>query len=401
MPRDSHAPPPRPDRFALYVHIPFCARKCPWCAFISHELTDPREADDLVTRLLAEAEAYAAMGPWAGASVHSLYIGGGTPSLLAPAQVVRLLAGLRERFSFTGDAECTIELNPGTLRPGLLDAWAGGGINRVSLAVQTLGERTLARLGRIHTADQARESWRRLRNHGRFRVNVDLMYGIEAEDAVAEWARTVGEVVRRRPDHVSAYSLIVEPDTPFAAIEAAGGQVRLDEQRELEQMECARDAFAAAGFEHYEVSNWARPGMRCRHNLSYWDGGSYLSLGPAAHSYDASRRRRFWNFAGMREWMAAVARRGTGVGGEETLTARQFIEERIMLALRMVEGGRENELRELAGAAGFIWPERELTELARAGLIHRAGGALRCTSAGLVLVDEIQARIAVALERAR
>ncbi len=390
-------PYPRPDRFALYVHIPFCVRKCPYCAFVSQELRDPAYADEVVTTILKEASCYAEREPWKSSSAHSLFLGGGTPSLLGPATVKRLIAGLRERFNFTEDAECSIEVNPGTLHDDLLDAWSEAGFNRVSLGVQSLGENTLKTLGRIHSADQARKSWQKLRESGSFQLNVDLMYSVQTNHAMEEWRKTLDEVASWSPDHLSAYALIVEKGTPFAEMEASGKQVRLDEDEELQQMHSLSGSMRQVGLEHYEVSNWATSGCRCVHNTSYWDGGSYLSLGPAAHSYDASERRRFWNLEDTRDWMDAVSINGNGVGGEEILTLRQHLEERIMLTLRMVHGGPENELEQLATLAGLLWHNESLEVLLSTSLVERKQGMLRCTERGFYLVDEIQAQLAAGL----
>ncbi|MCB2213660.1 radical SAM family heme chaperone HemW [bacterium] len=388
---------PRPDRFALYVHVPFCVRKCPYCAFISHELRNPAEADAVVDATLREAEFYVNRPPWAGATVHSLFLGGGTPSMLAPDVVRRLLRGLRERFPFSPEAECSIEVNPGTLTDELLHAWQAAGINRVSLGVQSLGERTLKKLGRIHTAEQARQSWKKLKEAGAFDLNVDLMYSVAVENAMQEWADTLAEIASWSPDHLSAYALIVEEDTPFAAMQVRGKQVRLEDDDELEQMRLLAETMAGAGLSHYEVSNWARTGKECRHNVSYWDGGSYLSLGPAAHSFDASTRRRFWNTPDTRAWLAAVQEAGAGVGGEEILTPVQHLEERIMLTLRMVRGGLEAELAELAEQAEVNWPPRSLSRMIEEGLLERDGAVLRCSERGLYVVDAIQAQLAADL----
>ncbi len=388
---------PRPDRFALYVHVPFCVRKCPYCAFISHELRDPAETDAVVDATLREADFYVDQSPWTGATVHSLFLGGGTPSMLAPDVVRRLVRGLRERFPFAVDAECSIEVNPGTLTDELLDAWQEAGINRVSLGVQSLGEHTLKKLGRIHTAEQARQSWEKLKAAGVLDLNVDLMYSIATDNAMREWADTLTEIATWSPDHLSAYALIVEEDTPFAAMQARGRQVRLEDDDELEQMRLLAETMAGAGLSHYEVSNWARAGKQCRHNVSYWDGGSYLSLGPAAHSFAASTRRRFWNTPDTLAWLDAVRETGAGVGGEELLSPVQHLEERIMLTLRMVAGGPEAELVELAEAAGVSWPPSSLSRMIAEGLLERDCAVLRCSERGLYVVDAIQAQLAADL----
>ena len=343
--------------------------------------------------VLREAEAYAGRTPWNTMQVLSLYFGGGTPSLIPPGIIEKLITGLRDTFTFLTDSEITVEANPGVIDPSLYDAWHRAGINRISLGVQSLGENTLRRLGRIHDADDARKTYHDLRSAGFDNINTDLMFGVAADNAIAEWETTIHEIADWNPDHVSAYSLIVEEGTPFEKMQNRGIQVRLDEDDEARQMEMLVKSLTPTGLHQYEVSNWARHGCESRHNKAYWDGGSYLSLGPAGHSFDASRRLRFWNLDDTSDWMNKVAELGYASGGEEYLTPFQHFEERVMLTLRMSNGGSETELARLANEAGAVWPPESLNEMVQQGLLIRNESNLRCTERGLLLADEIQARL--------
>jgi oxygen-independent coproporphyrinogen-3 oxidase len=381
----------REDSFGLYVHLPFCARKCPYCAFASSEIKSPRQAEEVLSALKREGFVRARQSPWAGVPVHSLFLGGGTPSTLTGAQIADLTSALRNIYPFAEDAEVTIEVNPGTVTAEKIRGWHQSGINRISLGVQSLDPATLQTLGRIHTADQARRAFKQMRNSGFDQVSVDLMYGVAASDAVAGWRETLEEVIAWRPDHLSAYSLIVEEDTEFHRLQERGIDVKCSEEEELAQYEATRDLLERAGYEHYEVSNWALPGHACRHNISYWDGGSYLALGPSGHSYDATRKRRFWNFRDTREWLDAVSREDIGEEGGELLTPQQIFEERLMLGLRMVAGVKEESLQEAAKQARLVWPPAALNGLIDRRLIERRDSILRYTRSGILIADEIEA----------
>ena len=386
-------PPVRIQNTALYLHIPFCVRKCPYCAFISHELKRLDQADEVIDTILLEAEFHLLNEPWQSEPVHSLFLGGGTPSILSGAQVQRLIQGLRNRFQFTPDAECTIEVNPGTITAEKIEGWKAAGLNRISLGVQSLHEPTLQRLGRIHSAERARQAFEKLKQAEFSQLSVDLMYGIEVEGALEGWEATVREVTEWHPDHISAYALTIEPGTAFARERDKGGQVKPVEEVEMAQYDIARSVMVAAGYEHYEISNWALPGHRCRHNVSYWDGGSYLALGPAGHSYDAIKKQRFWNESDTLCWLEQVRKKGDGVAGHEALDDVQLYEERLALDLRMVDGASEEVARQYAKRAGKSWPPVILETLIREGLLERQGGLLRYTERGHHLADELEVQL--------
>jgi oxygen-independent coproporphyrinogen-3 oxidase len=373
------------------VHLPFCTRKCPYCAFASSEIHNPHQADGVIAALKQEGSLRSWQSPWSSMAVHSLFLGGGTPSTLTGAHIFDLVSSLRSAFTITEDAEVTVEVNPGTVTTEKMNGWRDAGINRISLGVQSLDADTLGTLGRIHTADQARTAFKRMREFPFEQVSVDLMYGVVAPEPLEGWQRTLEEIISWQPDHLSAYSLIVEEDTTFHRLQEQGVNVKCTEEEELEQYELARTLLANAGYEHYEVSNWALPGHACRHNISYWDGGSYLALGPSGHSYDATDQRRFWNFSDTVEWLGAVSKGGVGELDGEILTPLQHYEERLMLGLRMVAGVEERKLQAAAKQAKIAWPPAKLTGLMKRGLIEQRDGILRYTRSGILIADEIEA----------
>ncbi|HTZ00229.1 MAG TPA: radical SAM family heme chaperone HemW, partial [Rhodocyclaceae bacterium] len=261
---------------SLYVHFPWCLKKCPYCDFNSHEAKGGIPEEAYLTALVADLEA-ALPEVW-GRNVISIFIGGGTPSLLSPAAVDRLLAAVRARLAVLPDAEVTLEANPGAIEADKFAAFRAAGINRLSLGIQSFDDAKLKALGRIHSAAEARRAAELALAHFE-RVNFDLMYALPRQ-TLAEARRDLEEAVAFRPGHLSAYHLTLEPNTPF---HHAPPPVP-DEDLAADMQEMAEATLAGAGYEHYETSAFARPGQRCRHNLNYWVFGDYLGLGPGAHS---------------------------------------------------------------------------------------------------------------------
>ena len=262
---------------AVYVHVPWCVRKCPYCDFNSHPLGAARPPERrFLAALQADLEGEAALA--AGRPVGSVYLGGGTPSLLSPEAVAEILAAVARGLALAPGAEVTLEANPGTVDAGRLRELRGAGVNRLSIGVQSLDDRLLARIGRIHGARDAREAVAAARAAGLESLNLDLMYGLPGQ-TVAQAVRDVEEALALAPDHLSHYQFTVEPGTAFHR-----RPPRLPGEVAVARMEDAcRERIAAAGLGRYEVSAFARPGRRCAHNLNYWSFGDYLGLGPGAH----------------------------------------------------------------------------------------------------------------------
>ncbi|MGH2726197.1 MAG: radical SAM family heme chaperone HemW, partial [Actinomycetota bacterium] len=267
--------------FGIYVHIPYCISRCPYCDFNTYvgiEDTAPAYVD----ALLREADAWSARA--SGRTAGSIFVGGGTPSLLDPPLMRALLDGLRRAFAVEPDAEVTIEANPETVDVSRLRAFRDAGVNRISFGAQSFRPHVLATLGRAHTAGRTVAAVREARAAGFDNLNLDLIYGTPGE-TLDDWRISLERAVALEPEHLSAYALTIEEGTAFGADVASGRMPGPDEDDQAEKYERALDLLSEAGYEHYEISNWARPGFACRHNLVYWTQGEYAGLGAGAHGH--------------------------------------------------------------------------------------------------------------------
>jgi len=374
------------DRFGVYVHVPFCSSRCHYCDFVTYTgmegLRRPYAA-----ALLAEANlAVAALGP-APPTVTSVFVGGGTPTLLPTGDLARVLDRLRALLPHAPGAEVTVEANPETVDRAVADGLAAAGVTRVSMGAQSFDDRVLAALGRTHGAARVGEALAVLRAAGVPAVNLDLIYGCPGEDD-ASWAATLAAAVALGPEHLSAYALGIEPATRFGRLVAAGRMTAPDDDLLADRYEAACTALAAAGYAHYEVSNWARGlGHASRHNLTYWRRGRYLGLGAGAHEFDGATRS--WNVAGVPAYLQAVRAARRPTAGRERLDAAEARFEALALRLRTADGLDPAEARVLgvdpAGA-----PAAELRD---AGLLA-SGPRLRLTERGMFLHGEVVARLA-------
>jgi len=407
----------------LYVHIPFCLHKCGYCDFNSFAGYDRAEQARYVDALLMEMDRWAARPEVAGEEVCTVYVGGGTPTLLEGEQLARVLRGVRERFRLAPDAEVTVEGNPGTVdvEGEKLALAFRAGANRLSLGVQARQRHLLERLGRIHDARQVEEAVAAARRAGFHNINLDLMYGLPGQTP-AEFRETVAWALALGPNHISAYSLIVEEGTPFYHAYLAG-RLRLPPEEAEEQMfREGKALLEAAGFEHYEVSNWARPGYRCRHNLLYWRNEHYLGLGCGAHSFlrlaaplenlgpprpglTASRVQggsqvetapglpgqpyRFWNLKHPGAYRAALERGLLPVEAGEVIDRRAEMAETMFMGLRLLEGVSDARFRARFGVSIAEVYGPEVERLERDGLVEWADGCLRLTPRGLRLGNRV------------
>src|SRR3990170_3627436 len=325
----------RPDRvrlkalppLALYVHIPWCVRKCPYCDFNSHERSGALPEKAYVEKLLLDLEGHLP-SVW-GRRVSSVFIGGGTPSLFSPESIDALLSGVRARLPLEPGAEITLEANPGTVEAGRFRGFRDAGVNRISIGVHSFDYRMLAALGRIHSADEARRAIAAAL--AAFdNVNIDLMYGLPGQSA--EMARLdITEAANAGTPHVSAYQLTIEPNTALWS-----KPPQLPEHDESADMQLAVEGVLAdRGFEHYEISAFARPGTRCRHNLNYWQFGDYLGIGAGAHGKISfpDRITRHEQVKQPKEYLKGNARLEN-----REIPARELSFEFMLNALRLVEG---------------------------------------------------------------
>ncbi|CAN5138622.1 radical SAM family heme chaperone HemW [soil metagenome] len=317
-------PVPVPTRpFGVYLHVPFCARRCDYCAFATWTDRD-HLIGDYLDACRAEVEWAVGSGM---APATSVFFGGGTPSLVPPRGLTKVLSAV----PLAPGAEVTVECNPDTVNAELIETYAAGGVNRLSFGVQSMVPRVLAALGRTHDPEAVQRAVSLARAGGFANFNVDLIYGAVGE-TVDDWRRTLTDALALDPPHVSAYGLTVEPATPLCADTAR----HPDDDDQADKYLVATEAFATAGLAWYEISNWARPGHQCDHNQLYWRQGDYLGFGCASHSHRDGRR--WWNVRTPERYMAAVARGQPAVGGTEDLDDDDRWLERLQLALRTSDG---------------------------------------------------------------
>lgn len=366
----------------LYLHIPFCSRRCVYCDFYSTTRTDlmPRYAGCLVREMgLRRGEL---QGP-----LHTLYIGGGTPSLLPPALVGKLLDAAEACFGIRPDAEVTLEGNPDDLTLPLLRDLRGAGINRLSIGVQSFSDATLSFLRRRHTARQACEAVENARRAGFDNLSIDLIYGLPGE-SLEQWRANLAAALALEPEHISAYLLSYEEGTPLETLRRRG---RVQEAGEDFALACYRllaAALRSAGYEHYEISNFALPGRIARHNSSYWQGVPYLGCGPSAHSFDGAGRR--WNDSSLTAYMEAL---GRGLLPPHTCEERgrfTAYNDYIVTRLRTSRGLSLAEVEALFGADAAAFALRAAGPWLQAGrLVRTAGGRLRLTEEGMFVSDAV------------
>ena len=331
------APGAEQTPFGVYVHVPFCAHRCDYCDFATW--TDRGHLmGDYVDACVADLGRRAAANALPPAT--SVFFGGGTPSLLPSELLVRVL----DEIPRAAGAEVTVECNPDSVDAAKLTAYRAAGIDRLSFGVQSSRAHVLAALGRTHDRDNVARSITMARDAGFERVSVDLIYGTPGE-TLDDWNRTLDDVLALEPDHVSAYALTVEPATPLGKLVAAGASAAPDEDDQADKYAIVDARLGDAGFAWYEISNWARPGQECRHNLLYWTGADYLAIGCAAHGYTAGRR--WWTVRTPERYIEQVAAAVSGSSGDaerateagsETLAAGTRAEESFSLAIRLRGG---------------------------------------------------------------
>ena len=328
----------------LYLHIPFCVRKCAYCDFLSA----PAKEDGILAysaSLVREIRSCAQQG--ASYEVKSIYFGGGTPSLLPPGALKEIFGALEESFRVAEDAEVTMEMNPGTIREELL-ACAAPHINRVSLGVQSAVPRELEALGRIHTFEEARDAVRMLKEAGIRNLNLDLMSGSPCQ-SVQSFRETLGKAIDLAPSHISCYSLILEEGTPFMQAYREGLLPLPDEDEERLMAETAEELLSSAGYRQYEFSNYAKPGCECRHNIRYWKRGEYLGFGVGAASF--CQNTRWTNTRDMVKYRDGAADPQRIREDVKKIGRREAMEEFMFLGLRMTEGILDGDFQHLFGVS--------------------------------------------------
>ncbi|MGC8669337.1 MAG: radical SAM family heme chaperone HemW [Chthonomonadales bacterium] len=369
------------EPISLYVHVPFCERRCAYCDFNTFAGLG-RLTDAYVKAASSQIE----RSPERGRKVDTIFFGGGTPTFLAPLQLAKIMEAVRRNFAVEDGAEITSEANPGSGDGQRFAAMRRMGFNRISIGVQSFNDALLRKLGRIHTAEEARTAFHGARQAGFANVNLDLMFGLPAQ-SFQDWCATLEQAVCLGPEHLSVYALTIEPGTPFHKAAALGKLDLPDEQLQNDMYEWAIERLERAGYEHYEISNFALPGFRCRHNLNYWHNGEYLGFGPGAVSY--LKGRRWKTEPDLTRYITKLAMGEDTATEQECLPPLQALGETLMVGIRLMDGvdldalGRrfECDAHRILGDALF--------ELERAGLVERSAGRVHLTRRGLLFADDV------------
>ncbi|HEU4367299.1 MAG TPA: radical SAM family heme chaperone HemW [Methylomirabilota bacterium] len=370
---------PRNQVLGLYVHVPFCAKRCYYCSFNTAPLERPEDVERYLRaagreiRLLGRAA-------WArGISIGTIFLGGGTPSLLEPDSLAALLEAVRESFVVAPETEITVECNPESVSREKLAGYRKAGVNRISLGVQSLDDSILPRLGRLHDARGARAAFEAARAAGCDNVSVDVMYGLPHLDQAA-WTQTIEGVLGWEPEHLSAYGLTLDAGSLWAVTGVAGVP---PEGAVVEQYWALARAAGGRGFEHYEISNYARPGFRARHNLVYWHADEYLAVGPGACGFVGDAR--YGNAKPVARYCTTLESGALPIDTAERLSPRQRLGERLILGLRLSDGVPRAWLDErLAGDAALA---RKVETWREAGVLAERDGRVALTEAGFLVSD--------------
>ena len=404
------------EGISLYVHVPFCLSKCPYCDFNTYQGIES-QFEDFLTAVIRETTAWSvALGR---PTVNTIFLGGGTPSYLPDGDVARILDAIAGSYGVRADAEITAECNPNDLTPAKCAELRGAGINRVSIGVQSMDNGLLSMLGRRHDAAEAAEALGRCRRAGFDNVSLDLMYGLPHQ-SLAQWRDTVGQVVALAPEHLSLYSLTLEEGTPLRRWVQQGRLPEPDPDLAADMYDHARAALAAAGYHHYEISNWTLPGRDSEHNLAYWRNLQWLGVGPGAHSSlrvgEVGSACRFWtvrsprDYARLgREWATSAAEAGAWpamtvdriaavptVDGWEVSDEATTAAETMFLGLRLLDGMDVAAASARTGIDLSARYERELAELTGDGLlVWESDGRLRLTEEAYLVANQVFTRFLV------
>ncbi len=363
---------------SLYVHVPFCLRKCNYCDFVSYPLAECPERQDYPALLAKEWELYKDKVEFD--RLRTVYFGGGTPSLLEPAEIGKLLS------LFPGAGEVTLEANPETLDEAKLTAFREAGINRLSMGAQSFQQRLLTAMGRGHSPQQVKDMVAAARRAGFDNVSVDLIYGLPGETP-ADWQDDLAQTLELDVEHVSLYGLTIEENTRWGEMVGRAQMERPDEDLAAYMLESAMDTLAAAGYEHYEISNFAKPGFASRHNLAYWRRENYVGLGVAAAG--CLKEHRFYNTKDLGQYAETVSRGELPIVEEEFLHIDQVIGEALFLGLRLEEGIDFAAFKAQYGLDPRKRYRRNIAKMRKAGLLEVTDEGMRLTHRGVLLGNQV------------
>ena len=377
--------------FSLYIHIPYCISKCPYCDFNSHVVPEIPEKQ-YTEALLRELDHYGSQDGWRNRAVQSIFFGGGTPSTFRPTSIGKILARAAAILPLQADCEITLEANPGTVDRECFFGYRDAGVNRISVGVQSFQPRLLKFLGRAHSVDEARKALDVVRKSGFDNFSLDLIYA-NPDQILTELESDLAEAITFRSPHVSAYNLTFEEGTPFGHEYRSGRMKPLSEDEEIAMAELIERKLNEAGLYRYEISNYARPGHHSRHNVNYWRAGDYLGLGAGAHSYkrtssDEPLGERWNNEKNPARYMAAIAQSGHAVIARETIDQDKAAGEFLFLGLRMTEGVSIDAFRARFRRTPVEFSPR-IAAWIEGGLMEENGGHLRLTAKGLLLANSI------------
>lgn len=378
--------------FSLYIHIPYCISKCPYCDFNSHVVAEIPETK-YTDALLRELEHYGSSPEWKGRTIQSIFFGGGTPSTFKPQSIGKILAWVAATFPIDPDCEITLEANPGTVDSQNFAGYRqAAGVNRISVGVQSFQPRLLKFLGRIHSADEARRALAIVKQAGFDNFSLDLIYASPGQ-TLAELSADLAAALEFEPPHVSAYNLTFEEGTPFYRDHRHGKLASLGEDEEIAMAELIEEKLGGAGLRRYEISNYARPDYHSRHNVNYWRYGDYLGLGAGAHSYATVNKpvlsgRRWSNEKNPARYMALVGKNRHAVVDRESIDRIKAAGEFLFLGLRMTEGiAIETFARRFGKPPAEFYPK--IRDWLEASLLSESEGRLRLTRKGLLVANSI------------
>jgi len=372
----------------LYIHVPFCLKKCDYCDFYS-EITEPTRIEKFLNACTGEIELYGDNPIFSQTEFHTLYFGGGTPSILSAKQIDKIVQSVESVFNLTKNFEFTIEANPDTISFSRLTDYRLIGINRLSLGIQSFCDSELHTLGRIHHADQAKKCIEWAYQVGFENINLDLIFAIPGQ-TLYEWQTNLEQAIQYKPEHLSIYCLTIEPGTQMERLILAGELYKVSEEIEREMYFWSIDTLSKAGYQQYEISNFALTGFECKHNLMYWNGSPYLGIGPSAHSFWNGHRQ--WNLNSIKHYLKSLKTGKKPIADQEALSQEQKILEFLYLNLRTTHGvdiQQFEDLFNLSFTRKFGNVLEHLQGYPNVELFDLKENKLKLTTNGFVLFDEI------------
>ncbi|MCT4507567.1 MAG: radical SAM family heme chaperone HemW [Tepidibacter sp.] len=367
----------------LYVHVPFCLKKCNYCDFNSFKLNH-EDKESYIESIITEIKLYSKK--FDKDYFSTVFIGGGTPSILESEELRLLIDSIHSNFNITESAEISIEANPGTLTKEKLNTLYSLGVNRLSMGLQSSNQKHLKFLGRIHSYEEFKENFEIARKVGFENINVDLMFSLPNQ-TFDEWKQTLEDVVDLKPDHISAYSLIIEEGTVFGSLYDEGRLELLDEELDLKMYYYTRDYLKENGYNQYEISNYAKDKKKCRHNILYWKCGQYLGLGPGSHSY--LNEERFSNYKDIKTYCEKLRNFKLPIANVEKLDKQDMIEEKIFMGLRMNEGINLEKFNQEFEVDFMKIYKNEVESLKSKGLIKIINSRLSLTNKGIDISNKV------------